>query len=175
MSQETHTGPSKTNWTLIRQLVLVGILILVAGAAVYDFKVARPGCHAAYERISAESDQRARSPEGPLTSVDIQKIVGKKPSQTVKGPNSYAEKFTWMAGFPLRKYFIWVVYTPRETGDPIFQTHFENEEIPPDLHPNYVYEAPVDTKLPDDPIATGAGSGGGGAGGTEDEKDTPPE
>jgi hypothetical protein len=162
MAQNESSPIKKSSAALIRQVVLVAILLIVAGAAVYDYRVARPGCHAAYEKIGDMADKRARSSDGPLTNTEIQAALDKKPTETISGANSYAEKYSWMAGMPFRSYFIWVVYSARSDGDPVFQTHFENEDIPPDLHPDYVYKANVDTQLPPDPVATGAGSGGGG-------------
>ncbi len=167
-------SPRASNATMIRQLVLIGVLVAVGGAAAYDRMSARPGAEDAYKKIQDSADERIGSSAPPLNSEDVQKIIGKAPSYSKAGPNKYVEKYTWMAGLPWRSYYIWVVYSPLEQKSieankkPLFEMHFLNEALPADADPDLVAERTF-APPPSEPIGAGApGAGGPAAGGADD-------
>ncbi len=144
--------------TLIRQIVMVVVLLVVVGAAVYDFQVARPAAKAAYDTIMAKADEHIRSSKPPLSAADVQEVLKRKPSYSEKGPNKYVEKYSWISGLPWRSYYIWVIYTPGET--PYFEDILLNEELPETARPHYQPPPPPQVAMPSEPV----GVGGPGAG-----------
>jgi hypothetical protein len=161
MSQTPSAPAKKSSATLIRQLVLIGLLILVGAAAVYDRKVARPACDEAYDKLQRLADERIASRDAPPTNEDVKKAFGKEPSQTENPSDDiYLEKYTWLAGLPFRSYYIWVVYTPRTEGAPLFQVHFKNEEVPKEFLGRNGAPPDSSTPLPGDPVSAGTAGGG---------------
>ncbi|GIW91219.1 MAG: hypothetical protein KatS3mg109_1651 [Pirellulaceae bacterium] len=162
--------------TLIRQIVMVLILLVVAGAAVYDFQVARPAAKNAYDTVMKLADEHVRSSKPPLTAADVQKALNRRPSYSEKGPNKYVEKYSWISGVPWRSYYIWVVYTPGET--PYFQDVLLNEELPEEDRPDYTPPPPAPAPPPGEPVGVGGPGGGapsGGRGGARDNQRPPAE
>src|SRR5262245_11378774 len=114
----------KVSSTAVRQIILVALLVAAADAAVYDFKVARPAAvraNEAIEKAGTESGSKM------LKNVDIQQLLGKKPSQTIKGTNTYLEKYTWTSGLLFKNYYVWCVYTAKEPHE--FQVHYLNQDV----------------------------------------------
>lgn len=158
MSDVQHGRSGASQATLVRQIVLVVILVVVAGAALYDFQIARPAAQKAFDAIQKKADEHIRSSGPPLTAADVQALLNKKPAVAQKGKNKYVEKYTWVSGLPWRTYFVWVTYTPGET--PYFEDVLLNEELPEDQKPDYVPPTPPVPPLPGEPVGVGGGAGG---------------
>jgi type II secretory pathway pseudopilin PulG len=155
------------NLTLIRQVVLIAILIVVAGAAVYDFQVARPAAENAHKKVEQLADEHIRSSQPPLTAAEVQKALNKKPSFTKKGPNGYVEKYSWISGLPWKSYYIWVVYSAGDT--PYFEDVLLNQELPKEQDPDYVAPAPQVPAMPGEPVGVGGPGQQKGASGSQGE------
>jgi len=147
---------------MIRQIVLIVLLLVVAGAAIYDFKVARPAAVRANEIIE-KADRE--DPAGTLTNIQIQKLLGRKPSKQIDGTNTYVEKYTWMSGLLFKSYYVWVVYSPKEPH--VFHVHYLNTDIDKELKPDYVPPKVVSTPTPGNPASVGSAGGAGPASGTQ--------
>jgi hypothetical protein len=149
-------GQKKSSGAVIRQIVLIVLLLVVAGAAVYDFKVARPAAVKAEAIIQkAATDDRV----GVITNVDIQKLIGKKPSKTEGGPgkNSYLEKYTWTSGLLFKSYYIWCVYSPNEPH--IFNVHYLNSDVDREFRPDYKSPASSTPRPTTGPANVGSAGG----------------
>jgi hypothetical protein len=109
---------------MARTGVLVAILVVVVGMALYERLYALPASEKAHAEIDEAAGQRLLSSEPPLTADEIQHLVGKQPSETVSDDESYMEKYVWRRGLPWRTFYMWVVYTPNKR----YQMHFSNED-----------------------------------------------
>ena len=155
MVQAKAKSSGTNNMALVRQVVLVLLLIVAIGAAVYDFKMARPAAQRAYDTIQKMSEE---SSDESLTNEAIQQVLKKKPSVTLGGPesNTYLEKYTWVSGLLFKSYYVWVVYTPNEPH--VFQAHFLNSDVEDSLR--HDYKIPGQPSLP--PPGQPGGVGGAG-------------
>lgn len=147
------------NATVIRQLILLGLLVVVAAAAIYDRRMARPGCELAHEKIGKLAEERLGSASKPLTPAEVASAAGKPPAYSMAGPNSLVEKYVWLSGLPWRSYYIWVVYSPGETS--MYKTHYLNEELPAEDKPDFIVATPEVKELPGPPLGVGMGGAGG--------------
>jgi hypothetical protein len=100
------------------------VLILVSGLAVYERMYALPASERAHTMIDEAAGERLLSAREPLSSDDVQQLLGKKPAETVTEGDAYMEKYVWRRGLPWRTYYMWVVYTPTKK----YQMHFSNED-----------------------------------------------
>jgi hypothetical protein len=106
----------------IRQIVLIGILILGLVALGYDRKVARPAAEEAHKNLEDEM-ARVYADEGEaMNKVAVEKVLGKKPSEVKKEKGGYYQwaRYSWMSGLPGRTYNVWVVYAPAGQGDGLY-------------------------------------------------------
>ena len=84
--------------------ILLLVLALCIGALVYDYKVARPGSEAANAKIQSfveHRNQMSVKEAGPVTSVDIQKELGRSPTWIEKEPTYTVEWYCWWGKIPL--------------------------------------------------------------------------
>ena len=144
----------------LRLIVLLTIMVCMLGALLYDRFVARPACDNAQLEVEKASEARSLSREPGLTDVEIQQLLGRKPSQTLSGGQFDLEVYRYRGGLPGRTYDYWVVYSRR--GDKRFlHTHFSNEEPPPEYMPGYKPSQEIVTETPPDPVSAGGPSGSG--------------
>jgi hypothetical protein len=132
--------------------ILLLVLALCIGALVYDYKVARPGSEAANAKIQSFVQQRNQmsvKEAGPVTSVDIQKELGRSPTWIEKEPTYTVEWYCWWGKTPLlstRRHYITVLYVGDDrrfsaqqlNGPPAeddLPTHFMVNHGPSDVAP----------------------------------------
>jgi hypothetical protein len=137
-SGEPKTPPPSS---LVRLLVLLGILLLVIGVYGYDYLVAAPGALSGDIKIQELVDARNKMgvKEGSLvTSADIQKELGMRPTFVEKHPdlNYEIETYCWWGSVPFlntRRHFISIVYNGTEPRH--FSSHYRNEKPPEEALP----------------------------------------
>jgi len=142
-----------------RLVMMLGVLVVVCCALVYDWAIAPPRVKAAYDKLEKTALKRnelgfrpraakAGGPKetvsleggGMIYSEEVQEILGMTPSRTEKKELYTIEYYRWWGWIPRNQNFIAVVYI----GDPErrhYSTHYANE-------------LPDDTKLPGQIIAT---------------------
>ncbi len=121
--------------SLVRLLVLLGVLVAVIGAYGYDYFVARPGVDAADKKIQEFVDARNKLgvKEGALvTPDDIHKELNMQPTKVEKHDKEQytIEYYCWWDHMPvinMRRHFISVVYVGQEPRR--FSSH--HREAPP--------------------------------------------
>jgi hypothetical protein len=158
---------------MVRQFVLIGILLLLVLALVYDYRVARPGVETAYDKIAEQSMLvNARSSEV-FTNEDVQELIGKTPSRTFEEPNGdLVEVYSWRSGLPIRTHDLFAVYK-KSGSNWMFHRHakFQHEKSTEvsqhDVKGGTVIASPTEvTELEESETGPDAGgSGGGGFGG----------
>jgi hypothetical protein len=121
--------------SLVRLLVLLGILGLVCGAYAYDYLVARPDCKKTFDKIDAFVDARNKmgvKESALVTPEEIHKELGMQPTFVEKHPKEQyeVEYYCWWGKVPLlnlRRHFISIVYVGDEPRR--FSSH--HQELPP--------------------------------------------
>ena len=124
----------------VRLVILIGVLLVVVGALGYDIVVLKPACDKAYADIQKLVDERNKQgvKTGSLvTSADIQKLLGRKPTWTVEDEKlGYTlEYYCWWGKMPLlnrRRHFIAVMYVGQKPRH--FSSHYQ-EEPPKEAYP----------------------------------------
>lgn len=97
----------------IRQWVLFAVLIVVAGAAVYEHLVAGPRYKAVQSRLDQADRKTSSTDAAAMTNLDIRAIIGFGPSQTraVDGHANYqVETYRWPHVLPRRVRELHVLY-----------------------------------------------------------------
>ena len=146
-SPNTATAPPggarpQQQGSLVRLLVLLGLLAVAVGAYAYDYLVAKPAAEAAEIKIQDFVDSRnkmgVRDAE-PVTPKEISELLAMKPTFVEKhaDENYEIEYYCWWGSVPLlntRRQFISVVYygvnEPRR-----FSSHHRNEKPPAEALP----------------------------------------
>ncbi|MCI0359027.1 MAG: hypothetical protein L0211_11160 [Planctomycetaceae bacterium] len=142
-SASAHPGkqPPKSGGSVVRLLVLLGILLLAVGAWYYDYSFAGPGSEQKYEAIQKmvdEKNAKGVKDGGVVTSDDVKAVVGFAPTYVQEEKDHTIEWYCWwgkIPGLSTWKRYITVVYVgqPRH-----FNTHHKNERPPQESLPNYV-------------------------------------
>ena len=78
---------SKAGSSNLRQLLLIGLLVLLVIGLIYDYTVARPGVNDAYDKITEQSMLTNMSSTNVFTNTDVQDLLKKAPSRTFEEPN----------------------------------------------------------------------------------------
>jgi|GEM_PF-4746310 hypothetical protein len=140
-STPAGTNPPKSGGSVVRVLVLLGILVLVVGAWYYDHSVAGPGSDQKYEAILKMADEKnAKGVKdgGVVTSKDVADVVGFGPTYVEQKADHTIEWYCWwgkIPGLSTWKRYITVVYV----GEPRrFNSHYKNEPPPQEALPGYV-------------------------------------
>jgi hypothetical protein len=101
-------------------MIVLGVILVLAGASLIVDVVARKGAEGAYEaileKLPSEADIEAGAEATPLTRADVKKLTGRDPD----GPgddrgSELVETFTWRG--PLKRYQVFVVY--RKGAEPM--------------------------------------------------------
>lgn len=131
--QPTPTPPPESSARLI---VLLGLLAVAIGALAFDFAMAKPTNDAADEKIHKyvdESNRQSVKSGTRVTSAEIQKLLGTKPTWTENHPehNYDVEYYCQWGQVPLlnlRRHYLTVVYVGDEPRH--YTSHYKNE-LPP--------------------------------------------
>ena len=118
---------TKAGTSNLRQFVLIGLLVLLVIALVYDYKVVRPSVDAAYDRIAEESMHKNMRSTEIFTNKDVQELLAKTPSRTFEESNgNFVEVYSWRSGLPIRTHDLFAVY--RKSGESwLFDHHAKYE------------------------------------------------
>lgn len=134
-TQPTPTAPAPQG-SSARLIVLLGLLAVAIGALVYDFAKAQPTNDAADLKIHEFVDKSNRQSvkDGTrVTSAEIQKLLGMKPTRTEKHPEDrydveYYCQWGGVPGLQMRRHYLAVVYVGDEPKH--YTSHYKNE-LPP--------------------------------------------
>ncbi len=86
----------------LRLVILIGVLGLAVFALWYDYKVARPAVERAYDQVTLANNEINNAAEHRrMTSVDVQKVIGRAPDETFVSGDYTVEAYRWSAGMPL--------------------------------------------------------------------------
>ena len=118
METQNPTQSTGMSASTIRQIVLVGILLVGLAALGYDRKMARPAAESAHANLETRID-KAKAKNKRIDKEAAEKFLGKKSSKIRKGEHYQWARYTWMAGVPWRSYDVWVVYEPGQ-GDKLY-------------------------------------------------------
>jgi hypothetical protein len=181
-------APPPRQTSLVRLIVLLGILVLAIGALVFDYTVAKPGVEAAEKKIQDFVDARNKLgvKDGALvTADDIHKELGMQPTLIDKHDDKQytVEYFCWWGGVPLinmRRHFISVVYVGPEPRR--FSSHHKNEIPPAEALPMSDEQRPKDdqplpppTGIDGTPTGAAAAASEGAAQTSEPKKEGAPD
>ena len=121
---------AKAGTSNVRQFVLIGLLVLLVIALVYDYKVVRPSVDAAYDQIAEESMLKNMRSTEVFTNADVQQLLDKTPSRTFEEPNgNFVEVYSWRSGLPIRTHDLFAVY--KKNGEIwLFDHHTKYEHEP---------------------------------------------
>jgi len=118
MAEESPTKKSKP--LVSPTMIVLGVILVLAAAALIVDVAARSGASAAYEalleKIPSETDIEAGAEATPLTRADVKELMGRDPD----GPgddrgSELVQTFTWRGA--LRRYKVFVVY--RKGAEPM--------------------------------------------------------
>ncbi len=102
---------SKAGSSNLRQLLLIGLLVLLVIGLIYDYTVARPGVNDAYDKITEQSMLTNMSSTNVFTNTDVQDLLKKAPSRTFEEPNGdFVEVYSWRSGLPIRTHDLFAVF-----------------------------------------------------------------
>jgi hypothetical protein len=121
---------TKAGTSNLRQFVLIGLLVLLVIALVYDYKVVRPSVNTAYDRIAEESMLKNMRSTEVFTNKDVQELLAKTPSRTFEESNgNFVEVYSWRSGLPIRTHDLFAVY--KKNGENwLFDHHTKYEHEP---------------------------------------------
>ena len=139
-----HSSPAPSP---LRLTILLGILVVIAGALVYDWVIAPPRVKAAYDKLldtahkhnelrltrdgkqkgdkGAANNAEART-GGMLYREDIQNILGMSPTKVEKADLYTIEHYCWWGWIPRNRNYITVLYVGNP-DKPHYSTHYANE------------------------------------------------
>jgi hypothetical protein len=134
-SKVTEPAAPPPQTSLVRLLVLLGILAMVVGAYAYDYLVARPECKKAHDKVQDFVDARNKlgvKESALVTPEEIHKELGMQPTLVEKHPDKQyeVEYYCWWGKVPYlnkRRHFISIVYVGDEPRR--FSSH--HQEMPP--------------------------------------------
>jgi len=101
-------------------MIVLGVILVLAGAALIVDVAARKGAEGAYEailkKLPSEEEIEAGAEATPLTQADVKELMGRDPD----GPGEerggeLVQTFTWRG--PLKRYQVFVVY--RKGAEPM--------------------------------------------------------
>jgi hypothetical protein len=135
-SQSKQPTPPAPQGSSARLIVLLGLLAVAIGALAYDFAVAKPTNDAADEKIHKyvdESNRQSVKDGQRVTSAEIQKLLGTKPTWIEKHPDDrydveYYCQWGQVPVLNLRRHYLTVVYVGDEPRH--YTSHYKNE-LPP--------------------------------------------
>lgn len=135
-SPSTQPTPPPPQGSAVRLIVLLGLLAVAIGALAFDYAVARPTNDAADEKIHKHVDESNRQSvkDGTrVTSAEIQKLLGMKPTWTERHPDDrydveYYCQWGQVPVLNLRRHYLTVVYVGDEPRH--YTSHYKNE-LPP--------------------------------------------
>jgi hypothetical protein len=145
------TSPRAASPTSVARLAwLLGMLMLVTAALIYDYGWARPGVEAADKKVGEFVDARIRLGvnEAPLvTAADIHKELGMEPTWVDKhAENQYeVEYYCWWGPVPLlniRRNYLAIVYVGDEPHRR-FSSHHKNQKPPREALPMPFMDKPA--------------------------------
>jgi hypothetical protein len=154
-------SPAPKSSSLFRQLILGVILVLIAGAAVYEFKYVRPEV-AEYQQKVVDNDN------GFLGPADIQELMEREPAHKEEYEDgSLVETYSWQRPIPYMTHDLFAIYkkTVRNHENGEVQTDFTFTKITNSLDG---VELPgtqtflIPELKQDGGMSTGFGGGGGG-------------
>jgi hypothetical protein len=133
-------NPPTSGGSVVRMLVLFGILVLAVSAWYYDHSVAGPASDQKYDAILKmvdEKNAKAILDGGIVTSKDVSDVVGFGPTYVEQKADHTIEWYCWwgkIPGLSTWKRYITVIYV----GEPRrFNSHYKNEPPPQESLPNY--------------------------------------
>lgn len=133
-------NPPTSGGSVVRVLVLFGILVLAVGAWYYDHSVAGPASDQKYDAILKmvdEKNAKGVKDGGIVTSKDVVDVVGFGPTYVEQKADHTIEWYCWwgkIPGLSTWKRYITVVYV----GEPRrFNSHYKNEPPPQESLPSY--------------------------------------
>jgi hypothetical protein len=162
----------------LRLKILLCVFVVALVALGYDFLIARPGVVRAYDKVEKANVAVAGVPLERLTNADVQKLVGRQPSETYEDGPYTIELYSWTAGIPvgvkgaesrspglgLRTHDYYAVYA-KSGEDLVFQTHFKFSIDSDDTPVAADASAEVADAGGDPALMMMGGGGGGGPGG----------
>ncbi|MFN0021560.1 MAG: hypothetical protein ACKVP0_25185 [Pirellulaceae bacterium] len=133
-----HAHPSPSP---LRLTILLGVLVVISGALLYDKVIAPPRVKAANEKLhetiqkhnafSLKPDQKEKGETkgakaaGMLYSADIQEILGMAPTKVEKHELYTIEHYCWWGWIPRNGNYISVLYLG-SSDKPHYSTHYVN-------------------------------------------------
>jgi hypothetical protein len=168
----------------LRLIILLSVLVVVAGALLYDRLIATPAVKATNDRLHDEvlrhnelglkpntlqaGGKDAAGPAsgetgGALYSDDIQKIIGMAPTRVEKTELYTIEHYRWWGWIPLNRNFITVLYIG-DPKKPHYSTHYANEMPEDEVVPGRVKNEPPVVDLTSDASPANAAGAGGASG-----------
>jgi hypothetical protein len=94
----------------LRRLTLFAFLAVMIYAIVYDYRIARPAVAAAYDQITTESRRLNSQAGSTFSNVDVQKLLGKTPSDEFTEGTHFIEAYDFPAGIPGRPHRLYAVF-----------------------------------------------------------------
>jgi hypothetical protein len=134
--------PTSPSPSPLRLVILLGVLVVVVGALLYDKVVAPPRVKAAYDKLQVaavkhnenglKGAQKTAGDKndpgkvgGLLYSADIQKVIGMGPTKTEKHELYTIEHYCWWGWIPRDGNYITVLYLG-SPENPHYSTHYAN-------------------------------------------------
>lgn len=128
-------GTSKA--TLIRQLVLLGILAMLGFALYWDWGVSLPRFKADLEMLREKGESLAEQQgDSQLTPEAVAELLGRKPCEKFEFDENPVEVFCYRRGLPFQSYKLFVIYN-KAKGELRFATvddidpRSEEAQVPP--------------------------------------------